>query len=212
MILPEVRKSVPIQRRLWESTLRGPGASRYWVGEFCEELTARVSGAKRLKTDSKADVCPDHEFSSEIYFESKASGKTPQIILFSFRLNRYLQFIEQMDVKVYYWIWKHRSSTGGCETVESLQRTLAASLEYVLVVDHDTILQCTKECRFRTVNSGCRNGLGWTIGLKKLMTQSGDPQGFVPPDFSVYGIPIPEIPIFGTTPILDLLPLRGGGG
>jgi len=53
--------SNPQQLRLFddETAIRSTGSSRCHVGNFFENCTANLSGAYRLKTDSRIAVCPD---------------------------------------------------------------------------------------------------------------------------------------------------------
>src|SRR5436190_19304275 len=68
--------------------------TRNFVGDWCECATAAASGAKRMRTDCTADICPDLEYGPGVYFESKSIGKTGAAIVYARRAGKDQRFID----------------------------------------------------------------------------------------------------------------------
>ena len=81
------------------------GAVRWEVGEYFEDLTAQHTGAVRLKTDSRCDVCPDLGISDTRYLEVKGMGKSGRVILYRGGGEKYTRFVSQGN-ELTYFVWR----------------------------------------------------------------------------------------------------------
>lgn len=182
MILPKF-KYADRQGRLFDAPklIKSTGELRWAVGEFFEELTATITSARRLRTDSRAPVCPDLQFSPDTFFEVKGVGKTNKVILYSGRQTKYAEFIGG-GYRVDHWIWTHNFRASNTETYPDLYSALARHTRQLLIVDFDFLQeQCTGAAR--VINSqynkqhkgnGYSNnelyGTGWFVPIRLMQT------------------------------------------
>lgn len=167
------------QRLLFETRLLTHGLCRYLTGDFMEEALAALSGAQRLKTDSRCTTCPDLRFTEASFFESKSVGRTDEAIVYEVRLRRDADFC-QGPYELYYWFWHHRYKVSQAETCRELYQGLADSLHDVLVVNFTELLsqygeggQSPKLLNNAYAKSGKRvgwgskgYGMGWNVAMK----------------------------------------------
>lgn len=175
-------KFVDRQRLIFDPDplLLSTGAARSWVGDFFEELTASITGATRLKTDSNADICPDLRFAADTFFECKGVGRSGQAIMYQRRFEKDRRFIDQNTANVFYWFWRHKAAVLESETIGDLRTALAASVYTVAVISRRTLEEIISTRPLRRINSkyttaGKRNGYGsdnygtgWTIPLSRI--------------------------------------------
>ncbi len=160
-------KSVEKQSALFEvdRLLLTTGAKRSWVGDFFEEATSKLTGAKRVKTSGEADICPDLMFSAKTFFECKGVGNTGQAIMYDNRFDKDRRFIDEEGVQLFYWFWRHRFGVVGADSMNELRRGLGATSFAVGVIDRATLEAVIAGREKRQINSqymksGGRNGYG----------------------------------------------------
>lgn len=163
--------------RLLETT----GAKRSWVGDFFEELTAKTSGARRVKTSGDAEICPDLRFDPATFFECKGIGLSGQAIMYEDRFKKDRRFINEHGVNVYYWFWRHNFGVMQADSMNSLRAGLASTVATVGVIDRRTLEAILKARPKRRINSrymksGGRNGygeegygIGWAFPIKLVL-------------------------------------------
>jgi hypothetical protein len=146
------------QLRLFDADklLTSLGQTRYATGEFFETLTAEISGAVRLRTDSRCDICPDLRFPGESFIECKAVGKTGKIILYSERMEKYKRFLEDGTRSLYHWIWIHSYRPSRAESFNELNYHLGMHTKKLIVADFDAIQELVAGRPETCVNSGMK--------------------------------------------------------
>jgi hypothetical protein len=195
----------------WDTPLKGPPACRAWVGDFFEEATAEISGAKRLKTNSKIRWCPDLKW-QDVFFETKSVGESNQVIIYEGRLKKDIDNLAKRKAKFYYWIWRHRLQIKGLKTLKELRSNLAISVKSLLVVDFEVICDILKDRPVRPVlgkqstKKGIRLGYGsndygsgWTLSLGYILERTQPLNHLVFPP-KVYGFDIPTFEVQTTNP------------
>lgn len=167
-------KAVDRQRRLFETDklLLSKGETRWAVGEFFEQAVADVSGGVRLKTDSRCDICPDLQFTEDLFGETKGIGKNNAVIFYECRFEKDQRFIRETGNSLIYWLWKHDCPVLEAESYNDLRDGLAARTQRLIVIDHDLLERGTQLRAPRIVNSGY-NANGQPTGYGKNGTGSG---------------------------------------
>jgi hypothetical protein len=119
------------QRQLtfWPKGIASIAETRNHCGEFAETLTAAVSGGVRLKTDGRADYCPDIDHGDNTYGECKSVGKNRQVIIYEARREKDRRFVAAGH-KLYYWFWHHKLNVKVFTDVETLNCAWLESLQY----------------------------------------------------------------------------------
>jgi hypothetical protein len=161
--LPGVR-SVDRQGRLFEVEIHNAGLSRHYVGEFCEDATAVLSGGVRLKTDSRIKTCPDIHLSKRVFCEVKGVGCSKRAIVYDHRLAKDRQFVDESRATLLYWFWRHRFRVLNAKTENELYAGLAASLESVVVVDFPTLERYLLARPVKVMNTGSFTKDGKRLG------------------------------------------------
>lgn len=183
MDLPRT-KSVDSQLRLFDNcrVIRSKGEARWAVGDVCEDLVAKISGGKRLVTDCSKSYCPDICYDSDVFFESKAVGRSGQMILYDNRILKDLAFVKDHNCQLFYWVANHSSSVlDFCSrSIDDLKRSVCAGLKSISVVPVDMINSLVCGVDSRVVNSGYTKsgnrlgygsngyGRGWTVSYKSI--------------------------------------------
>ncbi len=156
------------QRRLFPRDITSQGMARCMSGSFYEKLTASVSGAIRLKTDSQCWICPDLKFDDSTYFETKGSGNSGAVIFYEARLKKDQKFLEETGYKLVYWIWCHKYPVLDAETDEQLFSGLLKSTHTLILVHPDLLFYLAFSRETRVVNSGSQNYAGWTLKTSEI--------------------------------------------
>lgn len=182
MELPHL-KTIDRQLKLFDADrlLTSTGELRWAVGEFYENKTAEVSGASRMRTDSRCKICPDLYYAPRVFFETKGVGKTGHIILYKGRLKKYQDFFAAGN-SIHHWIWSHRFRAMGAATYNDLYSGLAAATQKLLIVDFQFLVDLTTGRPEKLINNqynktvkkgGYNNneqyGTGWTIPVKTIV-------------------------------------------
>ena len=116
--------------------LRGMGHIRTVIGNTVEDLTcALIPDSRRHKTDSRADYCPDVSANGR-YYETKAVGRSREAFVYSGRLKKDRQFVDdgnQLD----YVIWHHKVAVAGIQTVEELSSAIIGNIVSAYIIPFD---------------------------------------------------------------------------
>lgn len=134
------------------------GQSRSWVGDFFEELTASLTGAARLRTDSAAEICPDLRLDERTFFECKGIGKSGQAIMYEGRFRKDADLMYENRVSIYYFFWRHRFAVAEARTMNELRRGLAASVESVSILTRNGLENVLSFRTLRAINSQYAGG------------------------------------------------------
>jgi hypothetical protein len=196
-------QSTHYQKTLFDPPLRAVGALRNICGEFAELCTQRVSGARRLRTDSRQTICPDLHFDDNIWFECKSVGKSGYAIIYQKRYEKERTFISQGNQLVY-WIWSHGGAIGKAASVGEIQQQFSENLRCVYVVDCRELWSYLDETPvilnnsyFSNSRAGGFKGSGWRINkaqLKKITGLAGRTAGFY-----CRGVYVPSVPIYANS-------------
>jgi hypothetical protein len=184
MLLPRIRRP-DRQLRLFDADrlIKSDGERRWAVGDFYEQLTAEMTGAARLVTDSRATVCPDLKHSERIFFESKAVGKTGKVILYAGRQTRYREFTAA-GFEIIHWIWSHNFRASNADSYSELNANLAQHTRRLFIVDFGFLLEFCGgpaqliNSQYNKARTGRPNGYhanelygtGWMVPIKQIQT------------------------------------------
>lgn len=188
MRLPKPRP-VDRQQRLFEADrlFTGNGGECRWAtGQFFEDVTAEVSGAVRLRTDSRCDICPDVRFDSQQYGEVKAIGRGGSVIFYESRMQKDHDFALETGCDLVYWFWHHSCPVLQATSYGELKSRLAAATKRLYVIDQSLLRESVRHRPTRVVNSaytqsgqplgygGRRKGygIGWTLPLSYFAEHS----------------------------------------
>lgn len=176
-----------------------PLAARYYTGDFFEELTAAVTHGTRLRTDSRADICPDVQLGNGLFVEVKSLGKNGSVIFYEDRHTNAAKFVEQSPMVLF--LWHHKASVDEHVTLSGLQRALASGIRSLTIVDWDsfsTLLQGRKSREFFKTGK-CRKG--WTLPIAKIHAERCEPCGVISTGLNVYGNAVTvDVPLFCSQP------------
>lgn len=152
--------------------------TRNFVGDWCEVATAAASGARRMKTDCNADICPDLMFDDRTYFESKAIGKTGSAIVYAHRAENDQRFCDRGN-RLFYWMWNHGTAAGEMRSIYELREGLSCTIKSLAIVEFQTLYAILKSHPLKVLNNkkktpaGARLGYGsptykhgWNVRLK----------------------------------------------
>lgn len=159
---------------------KSPAEIRNWVGDFCEELTAVVTGARRISTDGTRSICPDLHWFDNTFIESKGVGKTKHVIVYRVRMDRDIEFV-QAGHDLWYFIWHHKARCYEVGDMDGLHRVLLEEMKCLYVVPFAEMVRATEGIALRVLNTSyTKNGRhrlgygqkgygdGWSIGLHIL--------------------------------------------
>lgn len=162
------------QLRLFDPPLRSPGSMRNVAGSYVERLTGLLTGARRLVTDARFEICPDLKFSDDLFFESKSVGKTNKVILYKHRIEKEVGFPHQ----IVYWIWNHAGNVGVAETVGEIEHQISSTLKGIYAVDLQSVHRHVNRPTSKVNNYYYSNhradsfkGDGWCVGLREFDAQ-----------------------------------------
>lgn len=162
--------------------IRAPGsmgAIRYWLGDFFEEATARITGARRLITDSKCAYCPDLHLGKKVFLESKGVGNTGAVLLYRGRVDRDGAFQKRERSKLFYCIWRHVASPcspAAIGSLDTLRDMLATQTVSVMVVPFELVESLVINEPTRIINTrygradreATKYGMGWRLPYRTL--------------------------------------------
>jgi hypothetical protein len=134
--LPKAKVSNP-QTFLWEQPIGNHGHVRTTLGDFAEDLTALLFHGTRLRTDSRADYCPDIFVEDGIYLECKTSGLSRQTFVYEGRLNKDREFAASHHLL--YVVWCHSLATNESKTIEELKRQFLLSINCIYLIPFSEI-------------------------------------------------------------------------
>jgi len=164
------------QLRLWGDDIPSLGLKRYIIGDYVEQLLAGYFKAERLKTDSKADICPDLRLPTGDYAEVKSCGRSNQIILYEGRVAKYEQFTNEGN-RLYYIVFCHDLETDNLTKTEDLP-LLEQHLKHVLVAPSREVHKLVEDKPLKVMQRKLVDTpyhKGWSLGsneLKKHLTIS----------------------------------------
>lgn len=153
-------KTADTQLRLFDApkTITA-AAARSWVGDYFESQTARLTGAVRLRTDCRADICPDLRYDDRTFFECKGCGKNQNVTFYRGRVEKDLSFIEATGSAVVYWLWSHSFPVNEAGDLTELREGLRQTTRRLVVVGHDVLAAVVRDRQPRTLNTAyTRNG------------------------------------------------------
>lgn len=171
-MLPGFRSS-ETQLTLWDAPVKSSGSVRNIAGNFIEKCTEKVSQARRLKTDCRAEICPDIGFGNRIWFECKCVGRTNSVIIYKHRLEKDRRFVESGE-SLYYWLWNHGAKLMDADTIPAAEDRILYSLRSLTIVDHETLVSLLgKPCRsmnsmYYSNHGNIHKGDGWALPLKEI--------------------------------------------
>jgi len=146
-------------------------SARNWTGDFFEEATRVATGAIRYRTDCRVAVCPDLRWkaSKNIFFESKAVGRTGHAIIYQNRWLKDLAWLKKTRSSMYYWFWSHKTSVMLCPNLYALRDSLAQTIIVVYICSISSMQSILADRPLRVLNtatirsgenSGKRSGYG----------------------------------------------------
>lgn len=169
MRLPAKR---PLVRQLrFELPLGSHAYARNILGDFVEELTAKLFRGRRLRTDPRCDYCPDVE-ARGLYVECKSAGRKRQTFIYSGRLEKDRAFASEHQLV--YIIWHHSAYTMEAETDVELRCLFLSRLRSIYIVPFSFIDRLLRGREAKPLNSGyggtCLKtyGSGFRISLGEL--------------------------------------------
>lgn len=202
----------PVETPNWSVPITTHGYARYLTGDFFEEATATVSGAVRLKTDSRC-YCPDLRWDESIYFETKAIGKSNRAIIYDHRLEKDRVYCRRKRISMYYWFWRHTHSVLQSPDHRHLQSSLGQSIVEIFVVSLGVVEHIVSTIPLKILNTGGTiktgpnagqrlgyggkgYGKGWSLPVTELQECSALTCMYMPGFFSVYGHPLTALRIY----------------
>jgi hypothetical protein len=199
-MLPGYR-TTEYQPPLFDAPLKAAGSMRNICGEFVELCTAKVTGARRLKTDSNAVICPDLHYEDRTWFECKSVGKSNFSIIYSHRWEKECQFVVDGNA-VMYWIWNHAGKVGSADTPGNVRREVAEKLKAVYVVSHPVLsdllqgLPVDLNTHYYTGGPGRKTyrGTGWKVPISRLRNVTAYMGRTAP--MHIRGIFVRSVPIY----------------
>lgn len=186
-MLTPLPRILDTQPHFWpkDQKIKNIAHTRNLCGEFYEILTANLTGAGRLRTDSRCDICPDLDAGFGLYFETKSVGLTGQSIVYDHRFYKANAFT-QGDTRIVYWIWHHRLSVKGIEWASDLHRKLLDATQFAVLLSQRDLQTLTEGRSIKVLNKkynkpegeSCgwsRNGYGkgWSIPIKEMVKYCG---------------------------------------
>jgi len=158
------------QRLLFDEPLGNHGHVRTLVGDWTEDLIARLMGWVRHKTDCRCDYCPDLSDEAGHYVETKAAGKTNQTFVYSGRLAKDRKFVDAGH-RLTYAVLHHGCKTKRYDMREELREAWLRSLRCLYLIPFDDFEAITLSREEKPLNSKYGNptyGAGYRIPLSLL--------------------------------------------
>lgn len=178
-------KAIPQQQfTLWDMedhSIRCMAQTRNLCGNFFEQATAALTGAKQHRTDARADMCPDLSL-GEDYFESKSIGCTARSILYLRRIANDSRLRKQHpDKRLYYCLWHHKSRMEGIKDKRELRKALSVTLCHCTLLPFEIVRDCIRRHPLKMLNKQYANrreaptgyntktyGRGWSVALTEF--------------------------------------------
>lgn len=167
-------KSIERQSFLWDDAIGNHGHARTVLGDFAEDLTAKLLRGRRYKTDCRAEYCPDIG-ALDAYFECKTAGRSNQTFVYEGRLEKDRRFASEHPL--FYVVWHHSANTLVAASSRDLQRLFLATLKQILVVPFGGIDQLAGKFGKTPLNSKYGHsdtnpiyGAGYRIPVSALLT------------------------------------------
>lgn len=191
------------QLRLFPTPVHSMASLRTLCGDFFEDLTRRVSGAHRLKTDSRNWICPDLMLSVDEFLETKSMGRTNCVLIYKHRLEKEQRFCNT-GMHLHYWIWSHAAKLAGSPTQEDVRCRLSWHLRAVYILRFSTLVEIVKNEKVKTINNlyysnkhrgGEKRGIGYSIHrdvLRQNCAKIGETKST-----TISGTPVKSVPIYG---------------
>jgi len=162
------------------------GIARGIVGGFFEELTEKRTGAVRLRTDSRATICPDlFDERRGAYYEVKAVGNSGRCIFYEHRVSKEKR-LQNRGYLLFYFVWRHTTSAKSCigKSFSELRASLLATTRELVVISYNKLSEYLWSLPTKTLNTslilsgknvGEKNGyggkgygIGWGINYTAL--------------------------------------------
>lgn len=208
------QRSLEIQKTLFETPLKNRGCIRNICGDFVERCTSKLSGGRRLVTDSRYSVCPDLYFAPSTYLECKSVGKANYTIIYKHRWEKENEFCEAGN-SIFYWLWRHHGNFKKSQTVESVRFQLSRSFLGVYILERSVLSTLISQQDSVPLNKyyysnkhskGTFKGEGWKLHLRDLQDCCFNPIAIMCLPVVGYTIGLPKpVPIFVSSPFVQRL-------
>ena len=143
MDISRPKRTSKTQLIMFDIMLSGHGSIRYAIGEFYEDLTAKVFGGVRHVCDSRADYCPDVSIGGRLYLECKSAGRSGKVLVYAGRIDKDWDFA--MKHQLFYVIWCHDvQRAADYKSVEDLYCALLLHTLWCAVVPFDEMFRLCK--------------------------------------------------------------------
>jgi hypothetical protein len=142
------------QAQMFDLPIGNHGHIRTIIGDTVENLTCRVFGGVRHKTQSTADYCPDISIPAArpiLYLECKAAGLSNQTFVYEGRLEKDRIFSKANELL--YVIWWHKLATKTIQTEGELRSKLLESFRGLYIIRFKYIDQLAKAIPATPLNS-----------------------------------------------------------
>jgi hypothetical protein len=149
------------QLNMWKPPpvpIQSSAQMRNHCGEFAEQLTAKVSGGERCKTDSRYEYCPDILHAADLYGECKSVGKSGHAIIYEGRREKDRALVAS-GRQLLYWFWHHRlMESHAIRDVDALRRGWVRALRFAVVLPFPQVDAIAETRRLKLLNSGYTGG------------------------------------------------------
>jgi hypothetical protein len=208
MILPKARVE-DTQLRMFpkEDIELKPLAARYYTGDFYEELTAAVTRGARLKTDSRADICPDVLLGNGLFVEVKSLGRNGSVIFYEDRHVNAAKFVAESPMVLFFW--HHAASVDACGTLSELHRVLATGIKSLTILDFESFSASLAGRPLREFFKTGKRRKGWTVPISLLHAAHCEPMGVASTCVTVYDQAVTmDVPLYCSSPTFVALVRR----
>ncbi len=179
-------------------------AATVHVGDFFEELTAKLVNGVRYRTDGNADICPDVR-GHDRWYESKGIGNTGSTIIYKCRLLKDLQFVEQHRTPLSYVFWRHSCHACSHVSLNAMRADLASTIKHVVFIDVFDLEQLVAGKPTKLLNN-CKKtktghkigwaqyGVGWSFSYSELIEATDHMESIMLID--AYGHEVSNVPVY----------------
>jgi hypothetical protein len=216
-ICRQTRKQPPPSFLDWTDRPINVAACRNYAGDFAEELTAEVTGARRLATDCRFDLCPDLEWDKTTFIESKSVGVSGQSIVYKWRMEKDLEAALTGDHRLYYMIWHHKANVNRVKYLNDLRTLMAVNINFGILLPLADLYEEVSKRPIKTLNAkhakdthgklmgyGTNGyGDGWSVPLSCLKARCA--VSYTAPRTIVYGNHVDPVQVYTTPGNLFLL-------
>lgn len=151
------------------------GHVRTILGDFAENLTAKIFNGKRYITDSRCKYCPDVWIDAGLYLEVKTIGRSNHTFIYEGRLEKDRQFYDQGNM-LYYVLWHHSADTKVCTDDFELKSLFLSKLKRIVIIEFPEMEAAAKlspvtklNSRYGHSDSNPTYGAGRRIPIKRVM-------------------------------------------